>query len=120
VIGQTKQFSKNHARDINYIRLIHRKSYVEINRTYFFTASIHQWLPLLDSKAYKELIINYVKELSDRKFIKVYSFVIMPAHIISFGNSYKKWKRNAARKGFEIYGPRTFKKAKAGRSVQVL
>ena len=60
---------------------IHRKSYVEINRTYFFTASIHQWLPLLDPKENKELIVRYLKELSDREFIKVYSFVIMPTHV---------------------------------------
>ena len=41
---------------------IQRKSYFEISRTYFFTATIHQWLPLLSSKENKELIINYLKE----------------------------------------------------------
>ena len=61
--------------------IIQRKSYIEINRTYFFTASVHQWLPLLESKDNKELIVNYLKELSERKFIKVYSFVIMPTHV---------------------------------------
>jgi hypothetical protein len=38
----------------------------------FFTATIHQWLPLLSSKENKELIVNYLKELSDNDFIKVY------------------------------------------------
>ena len=60
---------------------IERKSYFEIGRTYFFTATIHQWLPLLSSKENKALIVNYLKELSDRDFIKVYSFVIMPTHV---------------------------------------
>ena len=60
---------------------VQRKSYFEIDRIYFFTATIHQWLPLLSSKENKELIINYLKELSARHFIKVYSFVVMPNHV---------------------------------------
>jgi len=60
---------------------IERKSYFEIGRIFFFTATIHQWLPLLSSKENKELIVNYLKELSDRDFIKVYSFVIMSTHV---------------------------------------
>jgi putative transposase len=61
---------------------IQRKSYFEIDRTYFFTATIHQWLPLLDSEENKQLIVNYLKELSARDFIKVYSFVIMPPALV--------------------------------------
>jgi REP element-mobilizing transposase RayT len=60
---------------------IQRKSYSEINRTYFFTATIHQWLPLLAAKENKELIVDYLKELSARKMIKIYGFVIMPNHV---------------------------------------
>ncbi len=60
---------------------IHRKSYSEINRIYFFTATIHHWLPLLASKENKELIIYYLKELSARGLIKFYAFVIMPTHV---------------------------------------
>jgi len=60
---------------------IQRKSYSEINRTYFFTATIHQWLPLLAAKENKELIIDYLKELSVREMIKIYGFVIMPNHV---------------------------------------
>jgi len=40
---------------------IQRKSSSEVDRTYFFTATIHKWLPLLSSKENKELIINYLK-----------------------------------------------------------
>jgi putative transposase len=60
---------------------IQRKSHSEIGRTYFFTATIHKWLPLLTSKENKDLILHYLKELSARGFIKVYSFVIMPTHV---------------------------------------
>jgi len=60
---------------------IKRKSYSEIDRTYFFTATIHQWLPLLASKENKELIIDYLKELSTKELIKIYAFVIMPTHV---------------------------------------
>ena len=58
-----------------------RKSYSEINKIYFFTATIHQWKYLLSDDGNKELIINYLKELSEKKFIKVYAFVLMPNHI---------------------------------------
>lgn len=58
-----------------------RKSSHEIGRTYFFTASIHKWLPLLFSEENKELIVSYLKDLSDRGLIKVYAFVIMPMHV---------------------------------------
>jgi REP element-mobilizing transposase RayT len=60
---------------------IQRKSFFEIDRTYFFTATIHEWLPLLNSKKNKELVINYLKELSSKGLIKVYAFVIMPTHV---------------------------------------
>jgi REP element-mobilizing transposase RayT len=58
---------------------IQRKSYID--RTYFFTATIHRWLPLTSTEENKKLIMHYLKELSARGFIKVYSFVIMPTHV---------------------------------------
>jgi hypothetical protein len=58
-----------------------RKSYTETNKIYFFTATIHEWLPLLDSQKNKELIISYLKELSEKGLIKVYAFIIMPNHL---------------------------------------
>ena len=44
---------------------IQRKSYSQINRTYFFTATIHQWLPLLAVKENKELIIAFARRSPD-------------------------------------------------------
>ena len=76
---------------------IQRKSHIEINRTYFFTATIHQWLPLLDSKENKELIVEYLKELSAKDFINVYSFVIMPNHVHFIWQQLKKMGRKYLR-----------------------
>ena len=58
-----------------------RKSYTAINKIYFWTATIHKWLPLLDSAINKQIIVDSLKYLSDKKLITVYAFVIMPNHI---------------------------------------
>ena len=58
-----------------------RKSYTSLGKIYFWTATIHNWLPLLQEDSAKELIIYYLKYLSDKKLITVYAFVIMPNHI---------------------------------------
>ena len=58
-----------------------RKSYSEFGRVYFFTATIHQWKCLLSDNENKELIVGYLKELSRKKLIKVYAFVLMPNHV---------------------------------------
>ena len=47
----------------------------------FLPQPFRSGLPLLSSKESKELIVNYLKELSARDLIKVYSFVIMPNHV---------------------------------------
>ncbi len=58
-----------------------RKSYTAIYTIYFWTATIHNWLPLLEPKENKQVIINSLKKLSDDNLISVYAFVVMPNHI---------------------------------------
>ena len=58
-----------------------RKSYTELTKIYFWTATIHQWLPLLEQEENKKIIINSLKKLSDDKLISVYAFIIMPNHV---------------------------------------
>ena len=89
---------------------IQRKSHIEINRTYFFTATIHQWLPLLDSKENKELIVDYLKELSGKDFIKVYSFVIMPNHVHFIWQQLKKNGKETPQGSFLKYTAHEFLK----------
>ena len=60
---------------------IQRKSHTSLNKIYFFTATIHKWLLLLESQHNKELIVNYLKKLSDEQKIIIYGFVIMPNHL---------------------------------------
>jgi len=57
------------------------KSFTKISKIYFWTASIHQWHPLLADDQLKNVIINYLKLLSDEKKITSYAFVIMPTHL---------------------------------------
>ena len=90
---------------------IQRKSYFEINRIYFFTATIHQWLPLLSSKENKELIINYLKELSARDLIKIYSFGIMPNYVHFLWQQLHKNGKETPQGSFLKYTAHEFLKA---------
>ena len=58
-----------------------RKSFTEINKIYFFTATIHKWIPLLNGNERKNLIVSYLKKLSDENYLNICGFVIMPNHI---------------------------------------
>ncbi len=44
-----------------------RKSYTEINKIYFFTATIHEFKHLLQDDTNKNLIVSYLKELSSKE-----------------------------------------------------
>lgn len=58
-----------------------RRSYIEIGKIYFWTATINQWIKLLGQREYKLVIINSLIYLSQLKKIDVFAFVIMPNHI---------------------------------------
>ena len=51
-------------------------------------------------KENKELIVNYLKELSAGDLIKVYSFVIMPIHIHFIWQQLQKMERKHPREVF--------------------
>jgi REP element-mobilizing transposase RayT len=54
---------------------------MELNKVYFYTATILEWNHFLKEHEYKEIILHSLKHLSEKKLIKVYAFVIMPNHI---------------------------------------
>ncbi|RAI88504.1 transposase [Algoriphagus yeomjeoni] len=54
---------------------------MELDRIYFFTATIHNWIPLFDRAGFKEILLSSLKYLVDKKCLKIYGFVIMPNHI---------------------------------------
>ncbi len=58
-----------------------RKSHTSLSKIYFWTATIHKWLPLLENDINKQVVVDSLKYLSDKKLITVYAFVIMPNHI---------------------------------------
>ena len=58
-----------------------RKSHTALNKIYFWTATIHKWIPLLENDLNKQIIVDSLKYLSDKELITVYAFVIMPNHI---------------------------------------
>ena len=58
-----------------------RKSYNTINKIYFFTATIHKWLPLLSQNNNQQLIVDYLKKLCNDGLLTVYGFVLMPNHV---------------------------------------
>jgi putative transposase len=58
-----------------------RKSFIEIGKIYFWTATIHHWEKLLLGDTYKNEIIHSLQFLSDSGKIDVFAFVIMPNHL---------------------------------------
>jgi putative transposase len=54
---------------------------MEINEVYFYTATIVDWVPLLKKDKFKQIILDSLAHLVDKKKIEVYGFVIMPNHI---------------------------------------
>ena len=49
--------------------------------TFFFTATIYKWKPLLLKDEYKEIVLNSLKFLVNNQRVKIFGFVIMPNHI---------------------------------------
>ncbi len=54
---------------------------MELGEVYFWTDTIKDWNCLLENDILKEIIINQLKWLVDRRKIKVFAFVIMPNHM---------------------------------------
>ena len=54
---------------------------MQFDNVYFWTDTIKDWKRLLKPDKYKEVIISSWQELTDRKMIRVYGFVIMPNHL---------------------------------------
>ena len=59
----------------------HRKSNTDLEKMYFWTATIHKWHSLLGKNENKQIVIDSLKYLSDKSLITVYAFVLMPTHL---------------------------------------
>lgn len=51
------------------------------NPVTFFTASIHNWLNVLENDNHKNIVIQSLRFLVKNERIRLYAFVIMPNHI---------------------------------------
>lgn len=58
-----------------------RNSHIELERVYFWTATINDWMHLLADNDYKNIIIDSFIYLHSRELMKFHAFVIMPNHI---------------------------------------
>ncbi|MEO9477204.1 MAG: transposase [Cyclobacteriaceae bacterium] len=58
-----------------------RKSALELGKIYFWTATIRNWQCLLLDDSFKMVITSSLENLSSRKLIDVFAFVVMPNHI---------------------------------------
>jgi len=54
---------------------------MELDRIYFYTATINQWIPLLKQEECKKTILSSLKYLTQKGCLKIYGFVVMPNHI---------------------------------------
>jgi len=54
---------------------------MDLERVYFYTATILQWQKLLKPDKYKDVIISSLQYLTEKQKIAVYAYVIMPNHI---------------------------------------
>src|SRR4051794_4291528 len=59
----------------------HRKSFMQVGETYFWTATINKWQHLLNEDSFKAIVIESLHNLSERNLIDVFAFIIMPNHI---------------------------------------
>ena len=58
----------------------HSKSKMFLNEFYFWTDTIKDWKNLLKPTKYKQLVIDTLIQLVNKKLIRVFGFVIMPNH----------------------------------------
>ena len=68
--------------------LFKRKSYQDLDKIYFWTATIHEWYPILDDHDNKKMMIEFLQHFHNAKLITIYGFVLMPNHI------HLIWKQN--------------------------
>lgn len=54
---------------------------MELEKLYFFTATMKDWIPLFDKREFKQIILNSLAFLASKSLIRVYAFVIMPNHV---------------------------------------
>ena len=58
-----------------------RKSFIRPGDLYFWTATIHNWIHLLEADEKKKIIIHSLQWLKQNDLAKIEGYVIMPNHL---------------------------------------
>ena len=69
----------------------------------FFTATILKWIPLLNNDSRKQIIVDSMAFLVEKKRCDIYSFVIMPNHIHMIWKIDSLYKRVDVQRDFLKY-----------------
>ncbi|HVZ95228.1 MAG TPA: hypothetical protein VG847_00030, partial [Chitinophagaceae bacterium] len=77
-----------------------RKSFIEIGNIYVWTATINSWIKLLEQDALKEIVVNSLKYLHEKKKIEVYAFIVMPNHVHLIWKTLEKNGKETAQGSF--------------------
>ncbi len=97
-----------------------RKSFMEIGEIYFWTATINNWRHLLQTDAYKKVIVDSLDHLSSKGKIDVFAFVIMPNHIHLIWRTKELNGRETAQGSFLKFTAHEFRKMLVSEGGKVL
>lgn len=87
-----------------------RNSDMLLHTVYFWTITIVSWKHLLKKDKYKQIIIDSLQNLVERKLIVVYGFVIMPNHIHILWEILAMNNKEFANRSFAKFTAHSFKK----------
>jgi len=87
-----------------------RKSFTDIGKIYFWTASIHNWNHLLSLDVRKKIISSSIEYLSKKELVDIFGFVIMPNHVHFIWRMNKLNGKESPFKSFLKFTAHEFKK----------
>ena len=87
----------------------HRNSYTELNHPYFWTITIKNWIHLLQTDDYKNIIIESLQWLCEKELIHIYGYVIMPNHLHLLWSQLKMNGKEFPKNSFEKFTSHQFK-----------
>lgn len=97
-----------------------RKSHIEKEEIYFWTATINGWKPLLANDKYKEVVIGSWQYLTDQQKIDVFAFVIMPTHLHVIWRMNERNGKESPHGSFLKYTAHCFQKMLRQESTDIL
>jgi REP element-mobilizing transposase RayT len=87
-----------------------RKSFIEIGSIFFWTATIKDWSHLLKEVRFKNIVLDSMSYLSEKKLVDIFAFVIMPNHIHLIWRTNKLNGKETVQGSFLKYTAHEFRK----------